>query len=223
MRQKDLKFPFRWEERHPEISQGVLFIPEYYQEHQSFKMPVWKELFGADLPIVIEYCSGNGSWLIDRAKSNPNIGWVAVEWRFERVRKIWSKARNLKLNNVFIVCGEALTFSQNYLDDACVDNIFINFPDPWPKEKHAKNRLIQGQFVDQIARIAKPNAEAVFVTDDPTYRDQILKEMLASPKWNARFPTPYYLTEWPDYGTSYFDTLWRDKGLQIHYMSFQKQ
>lgn len=223
MRQTDLKYPYPWCERKPAIHEGVLFVPDYYHAHKEFAFPQWDAIFGKELPVVIEYCSGNGGWIIDRARRFPEMGWVAVEWRFERVRKIWAKMKNLSIPNLFIVCGEALTFTENYLSDQCIDGIYMNFPDPWPKEKHAKHRLVQLPFVAQAARIAKSNAEAIFVTDHPAYRDQIIREMLQEESWSSRFAKPHFVLDWHEYGTSYFERLWRDKGLPIHYMAFTKR
>ncbi|MBS0616092.1 MAG: tRNA (guanosine(46)-N7)-methyltransferase TrmB [Verrucomicrobia bacterium] len=211
-----LKYPFPWEERRPALHEGVLFIPDYYFEHHLWSFPGFAEIFGKEAPVHVEYCSGNGAWILEKAKNSPDL-WVAVEWRFDRVRKIWSKMRNLGLKNLLIVCGDARIFAQEYLPSDSVNDVYINFPDPWPKEKHAKNRIFQPSFIDQLARTTK--GKVTTVTDDPTYRTQILTEMK---NWTSSFPEPGYVTEWPEYGASFFDTLWRQKGCTIHYMQFAR-
>jgi len=222
MKPKDLKSPFTWENRRPLLQDGVLFVPEYYELHKSWQMPAFRDpaLFGNANPIYIEYCSGNGAWLIDKALQEPNINWIGVEWRFERVRKIWSKARNHKLSNLLIVCGEAQTFTREYLPEGCIEEVFVNFPDPWPKAKHAKNRLLQAGFIDEIARVMKKGGKSTIVTDDEDYKQQIIEAHLASPYWKSAMPSPYYILNMPEYGTSYFDTLWRSKGCSIKFMKF---
>jgi tRNA (guanine-N7-)-methyltransferase len=221
MKPKHLKFPYLWEERKPQIVEGVLFIPEYYDQHRAFNFPSWETVFGNDRPVTIEFCTGNGTWLAKKAEDNLR-NWVAVEWDFERVRKIWSKMKNDSLSNLFIVCGEAQVFARDYLPEASVDEIYVNFPDPWPKEKHAKHRLFQAPFTLQLARILRPRGKVTVVTDDATYGEQILKEFLDSNLWNSSFVNPYFITEWEGYGTSYFDTLWRGKGKTIRYFQFEK-
>jgi tRNA (guanine-N7-)-methyltransferase len=216
MKPKDLKFPYRWEERRPELVDKVLFVPDYYDRHREWTFPGWSAIFGNDRPVVIEFCTGNGTWIAEKAKDSP-YNWVAVEWRFDRVRKIWSKMKNYGLSNLMVVCGEAQTFAREYIPSKSVAQAYINFPDPWPKEKHAKNRLFQAPFVDELARIV---SETVIVaTDDPVYADQITHEMLK--QWNSAFPEPYYVNDWPDYGTSFFDALWRGKGKTIRYFQFE--
>src|ERR1700722_5861913 len=114
MKPKDLKCPFRWADRRPMIVQGVLFIPQYYDKHAEWTFPGWEDpsLFGKKGKIFVEYCSGNGAWIIEKARSNPHLQWIAVEIQFERARKIWSKTQNLQLTNLIVVCGEALTFTR---------------------------------------------------------------------------------------------------------------
>ncbi len=224
MKPKDLKHPFSWKERQPAIENCVLFVPDYYERHEEFVFPTWSDsaLFGNDNPVHIEYCSGNGTWIAEKAKKHPEINWVAVEKKFERVRKIWSKIQNLQLSNLFVVCGEAVTFSSYYVKENSVNQIYVNFPDPWPKEKHAKHRLLQPAFTKELGRIIAPNGEALLVTDDKTYCSQMIEEMLKSPLFKPCYPKPHYAEEYPDYGTSFFDSLWRKLGRKIHYIKFKK-
>jgi tRNA (guanine-N7-)-methyltransferase len=222
MQPKHLKFPYTWEARRPEIRDGVLFIPDYYDKHKEWEMPVWETIFGNTNPVFIEYCTGNGAWIAEKAKDKSK-NWVAVEWRFERVQKIWSKKKNQNLDNLFIVCGDARVFIREYLKDRSVDGVYVNFPDPWPKEKHAKNRLFQPPFIAELARTLKNGAPFTVVTDDPPYGLQLTEVVLSNGAWNPLYKPPHYATEWEGYGASYFDSLWRQKGREIRYFQFLKK
>jgi len=225
MKPKNLKPPLTWEERRPIIHDGILYVPEYYEKHQEWTFPGWEspEIFGRVAPISVEYCSGNGAWIIEKALSCPEQNWVAVEIQFERVRKIWSKRYNEKIPNLFIVCGEALTFTHYYVPKESFSALYVNFPDPWPKAKHAKNRLLKEPFLSEMARVSHPKAVATIVTDHPEYTIQITAAMAKHPHWNPLFEAPYYVTEWKDYGASYFGDLWQEQGIPIHYMQFEKK
>ncbi len=200
------------------MHEGVLFVPTYYDKHESFSL-----FEKTDRPIYVEFCSGNGDWVVSKAKEFPQFYWVAVEKRFDRVRKIWSKMKNSSVSNLLIVCGDALTFCRFYVPKAAFDEIFINFPDPWPKRGHAKHRLIQKPFVEESARVVKEGGNAMFVTDDEQYSSQMIEEMHGLCAWRSRLPSPYYLTKWPGYGDSFFETLWRAKGCQIRYHQFERK
>ena len=225
MKPKNFKCPFTWVQRRPLIYDRVLFVPEYYDRHHEWTFPGWAspEVFGNTAPVEVEYCTGNGAWIIEKALANPDRNWVAVELQFDRVRKIWSKMRNEKITNLFIVSGEALTFTRYYIPDKSVSAIYINFPDPWPKEKHAKKRLLQEPFITEMARVTATGGTATIVTDHAGYTAQISETMLTNASWSPLFEAPYYVTEWEGYGSSYFGELWREQGITIHYLQFCKE
>lgn len=219
---KKLKFPYTWEERRPQIEQGVLFIPDHYDQHTEWTLPAWETIFGNAKPVMIEYCTGNGTWIAEKAQ-DKSCNWIAVEWRFDRVQKIWSKKTNYGLDNLWIVCGDAQIFISDYLRDHQVEGVYVNFPDPWPKLKHAKNRLFQPPFVAHSSRTIVPGGALTVVTDDATYGHQIVETMLSHSSWRSSFPHPHYRTEWEGYGASFFDSLWREKGREIRYFQFLNQ
>jgi tRNA (guanine-N7-)-methyltransferase len=204
------------------IHDHVLYVPEYYDRHQEYFFPSWAslEVFGREAPVEVEYCTGNGAWIVGKALAHPERNWVAVELQFERVRKIWSKIHNFNLKNLFIVCGEGLTFTRYYAPPQGFAAAYVNFPDPWPKEKHAKNRLLKEPFLTEMARACSPGALATIVTDHAEYTDRITQAMLANSLWAPCFPSPYYVTDYEGYGTSYFDALWRNQGISVRYMQY---
>jgi tRNA (guanine-N7-)-methyltransferase len=219
-----LKIPFSWKERYPYLDRHFFLIPNHYSEHK-FIFGEEKEqiFFNPSHKICMEFCSGNGSWIIEKARLNEAILWLAVELRFDRARAIWSKMQKLGLRNLLVVYGEAGTFVQHYVPDALTDEIFINFPDPWPKRRHAKNRLMRSDFMQQLSRILKKNGTITFVTDDPSYSEQTIQDTLRGGEWESVLPFPFYQTDWVDYGTSYFESLWKSKGLAIRYHRFRKK
>lgn len=223
MKEKKLTIPYSFKERRPHLEDKVLYVPPYYFEHEKFETPSLSSIFENENPISIEFCSGHGDWIVDLAKKDPNRNWIAVEKQFERARKIFSKREKADLKNLLIVCGEAHTFIKYYLKENVVENIFVNFPDPWPKGRHAKHRLIHTDFLDEISRIVKKGGSATFVTDDPTYAENMISLTSSHDKWSSFYKEPYFITEMPDYGYSYFRDLWMSKGKTIHYMNFVNQ
>ena len=217
-----LRYPHSWAERCPAFSQGVFFVPPHYFEHHASLFPGWRSLFHRAAPVWIEYCSGNGSWIIEKAKQHPDKNWVAVEKKFERLQKIWKQREGAALNNLFLVCGEAWTFTHHYVETESVAGICINFPDPWPKQKHAKHRLIQDAFVEELVRITTVGATLTLVTDDLNYRDQIVQTCIKHHRLISLHPPLFFALEHEGYGTSFFDALWRKKGKTIYYIELKK-
>ena len=213
MKPKKLTYPYSWQERRPLLKGCIFYVPDYYQEHDRSLFPSFETLFGNKHPVHIEYCSGNGEWVIDKALNHPELNWIAVEKKFERVCKIYSKARNNSLENLFVISGEALTFAREYLPDACLDSVYVNFPDPWPKDRHAKHRLIQRSFSDELWRTMKKAGGVTLVTDNIPYLEQMKYEMQ---EWTPK------TGDFSTYGSSYFERLWLSKGLKIHYLHYER-
>jgi len=210
---KDLKIPFSWEERRPILMERFFYIPaEYNYSKEDFPF------FADDKPVIIEYCSGNGEWIGDRARQNPQFNWIAVEKRFDRARKIWLKTYREGIENLMVVCGEALVFTRFYAPTN-VSEIYVNFPDPWPKRRHAKHRLIQAEFLQAVLAIVRPGGQAICVTDDRDYSNEMIREFEKCPEWKFLFN----VNEWPSYGRSFFNHLWLQRGRTIHYLSYEKK
>jgi tRNA (guanine-N7-)-methyltransferase len=224
MRPENLKSPFKWDERKVLYRDRVLYVPEYYDKMDEWRFPGWDspDFFDNDNPIKVEYCSGNGAWIANQAMNDPSSNWVAVEKKFPRVRKIWSKINNFKLGNLIAVCGEGSRVTAHYFPHDSVDEIYINFPDPWPKTRHAKHRIVQPPFVAEMSRILKKGGTITLVTDDIEYSNWMIAVMQGHTGFVSCYEAPFWKNDWPDYGSSYFDDLWREKGRQIRYHRFQK-
>lgn len=224
MKPKQLRSPFSWEERRIAIHDRVWYVPEYYEDYRAFTFPGWEhpDLFGNSNPVHVEYCSGNGLWIAERAISEKQINWVAVEKKFERVRKIWSKIKNHDLSNLLVVCGEGGKVTSHYFPNDSIAAAYINFPDPWPKTRHAKHRILQRPFIEELYRSLQPDACMTLVTDDAEYSDWVVQNLQEHGKFRSCFGQPFYVTDQSEYGTSYFDQLWRSIGRTIRYHRFRK-
>lgn len=208
MKPKDLKYPFCWSERRPVLKDNVFYVPDYYFDHEK-----WEGKFPIADKMIVEFCSGNGEWILQKAIDNPDTFWIGVEKDFERVRKIVSKRNNRCVKNLLVVSGYAEPFVEHYLPDGVIDEVFVNFPDPWPKDRHAKNRIFKQPFISNVHRIMKPNGLATLVTDDPIYLEQMEAEMGKVFTLKTRDPIP-------EYGSSFFERLWLEKGRNINFLRY---
>lgn len=223
MKPEDLKSADARDLKRILIKDRIWYVPN--TEDTSFSFPGWDhpDLFGNTNPIHIEYCSGNGAWIALKAATNPHINWVAVELKFDRVRKIWSKLKNRNLSNLLVIYGEAHHVTQRFIPTNSVNAVCINFPDPWPKRRHAKYRLIQPEFVSELQRTLTIGSPVDFVTDDANYSQWTIKMLKANSEFESAYPSPFYVSNDISYGTSYFDTLWREKGKTILYHRFLRK
>jgi tRNA (guanine-N7-)-methyltransferase len=222
MKPKDLQRERTFDTEGPYLKDHVFYVPFCCDDYSRDALPPFREYFGNENPVYVEYCSGNGEWIVEKAVLFPDKNWIAVEKRFDRIRKIWSKLKNRQLANLLIVSGEAFIFTHHYLPDNSVEEVYINFPDPWPKSRHAKHRLIQPRFLDELARVLQTEKRMHVVTDDLPYLNQTLTLFGSHPCFSPSLPPPYYRLEFPGYGHSWFENLWKERGKQIHYTQFNK-
>ena len=131
-------------------------------------------LFPREQPIHVEIGAGDGSFFAAFAQANPNINFIALERLLGRLRKIDRKCRRAGLQNALLLRLEADYFVRYLLPPESVEAVHIYFPDPWPKRRHWKNRLINEAFPNSLRRILRQNGIVYLRTDNQEYFDQML-------------------------------------------------
>ncbi len=133
---------------------------------------VFADLFGNDNPVEIEIGMGKGTFLTDQAKAHPQTNYLGLEW----ARWFWRYASDrLRRNgclNVRTVRAEASYFLSEFVPDESISVLHIYFPDPWPKARHHKRRLIQPKFVPLVQKILRPGGRLQIVTDHKGYWEE---------------------------------------------------
>ena len=138
----------------------------------------WSELFGNNNPIYIEIGMGKGKFIIENAIKNPNINYIGIE-KFSSVlvRAIERKenSENDLSNLVF------LRFDAEYIEDIFekeeIDRIYLNFSDPWPKDRHAKRRLTSKEYFNKYDNILCKEGKVIFKTDNKDLFDFSLEQI----------------------------------------------
>lgn len=125
----------------------------------------WHEVFGNDQPIQIEIGMGKGRFISGMAKQNPTINYIGIDMQVSVVSHALDKALAAEVDNLKLlhVDGSALT---EYFAESEVDQIYLNFSDPWPKKRHIKRRLTSPDFLAVDEAILKPKGEIHFKTDN---------------------------------------------------------
>jgi tRNA (guanine-N7-)-methyltransferase len=136
-------------------------------------------LFPGAARVWLEIGFGGGEHLAGQASAHADAGIIGVEPFLEGVAKLLSEVESRALSNVRIRRGDARDLVAQ-LADASIDRAFILFPDPWPKTRHRKRRLLQGEFIVELARVMKPGAGLRFATDWADYADRALADVVRS-------------------------------------------
>ena len=130
-------------------------------------------MFEAPRPLQEEMGSGDGSFLAQWAKACPDRNFLGVERLLGRLRKLDRKAQRAGLKNLRLLRIEAGYFLEFVLPPASVNALHVYFPDPWPKRKHRKNRLIGERFPGLAAKVLVPGGAVYLRTDDEDYFAQM--------------------------------------------------
>ncbi len=146
-------------------SREVIAANEFIvHEPESFKGK-WKELFGNENPIHIEIGMGKGKFLIQLASENPDINYLGIEKYSSVLIRAVEKRKEQELNNLWLI-----RFDAEYINDIFAENeisrIYLNFSDPWPKDRHAKRRLTSKEFLARYDKFLHPEGEVIFKTDN---------------------------------------------------------
>lgn len=147
------------------------------------------KLFCRPQPLEVELGCGDGSFLVEYAKRHPGRNFIGVERLLGRIRKLDRKGRRAGLTNLRGVRIESAYFLQYLLTPHSVSALHVYFPDPWPKRKHRRHRLINEQFPSIAREALEPGGKVYLRTDDRDYFDQMLAVFDARPDF-ARADTP---------------------------------
>jgi tRNA (guanine-N7-)-methyltransferase len=154
--------------------------------------------------IWLEIGFGGGEHLAEQARANPDAGLIGCEVFLNGIATLLAQVSSLGLRNVRVYPEDARDLL-DALPDASLDRVFLLFPDPWPKRRHADRRFVQPANLDQLARLMKPGAEFRVASDDPIYIGWTLAHLIRHPafRWTAQGPQDWRArpADWP--GTRY--------------------
>lgn len=149
--------------------------PYVIQEPEKTK-GFWKELFGNDNPICLEIGMGKGQFLITLAERNPDINYIGMERYSSVLLRALQKIEEKSLSNLVFICMDASEI-ESFFEKGEVSRIYLNFSDPWPKDRHAKRRLPSRQFLTRYDKILKEEGRLEFKTDNRDLFEFALQEL----------------------------------------------
>ncbi|HJP29045.1 MAG TPA: tRNA (guanosine(46)-N7)-methyltransferase TrmB [Candidatus Latescibacteria bacterium] len=131
--------------------------------------------FDSDHPLEVELGFGKGRLLLDAAQRRQEHNFIGVEVAGKYLRLAHDRARRRQLTNLRFVHGDAREFVEFFLPADSVRAMHVYFPDPWPKKKHHKRRLLDADFIDQTLRVLEPAGRLWIATDHSEYYEAIVE------------------------------------------------
>jgi tRNA (guanine-N7-)-methyltransferase len=177
----------------------------------------WGEVFPGQGPVEIELGAGDGGYILEWARRNPGTRFVAVERLLGRARKIVKRTQAEGLANLKTLRLESAYTVRWLFPPGGARCAHILFPDPWPKKRHHKRRLIQLPFLEDLRRMLEPGGEARFVTDHAEYFQWAGEVWASAPGWTA---AP--LWEWGEDPLTDFQKVFPAEGRGVHRMRWRR-
>ena len=194
------------------VEQGEL-IPEDY-----FRRLTPGELFTKSAPLEVDLGCGDGTFSLQLARHFPGRNFLAVERLLGRVRKVCRRATREELPNLRVLRLEARYTVEWLLPHNSVSRLHLLFPDPWPKARHQRRRLIQAEFLAALHQVLVPGGEFLFKTDHGDYFKWAQEEL--APFKNFQ-PLPWTEGDF-FYPTTDFEARWRSEGREVFQLRMRK-
>jgi tRNA (guanine-N7-)-methyltransferase len=175
------------------------------------------------LRLVVDVGFGRGEFLMELARENPTTAFLGIEYSFKRVLKMARRLARSDLVNVRLIEATAELVVGEQLPLASVDCFWINFPDPWPKKRHHRRRLIQPGFVRALARRLVAGGELHIATDHVGYAEWIEEVLAGEPGLENAFAPERFRQRVNDRPSTAYELEWRAKGHSFRFFSYRRR
>jgi len=207
----------------------VQMLPEYkgwvYVDQEAVDLKGhWSEQFvNPVLPLDLEIGCGNGFFFEHLSVSEPDRNHVGIEIKYKPLIQTARRVRKLNSSNAKAIRYHAGLVSEIFASSE-IDNVHVHFPDPWPRKKQWKHRLLQPGFFEEMHGIQKPGTWVDFKTDSQDYFDFVLKFKEKIPYEIIRLTRDLHQSEWKagNFETA-FERLFLKQNLPIYYCRFQRK
>lgn len=196
-------------------------IPPESREEQ---MHYFQDIFGNSHPLIVEIGSGNGHFLVENALQNPDHNFIGTEILGGRARKFNHKVEKRGMNNIIIFKGDARQFVWEYLYEETVSEFIIMFPDPWPKKRHHKHRLLRHTLLQMLHLRLITKGRVSITIDHTRYRDWIIEEFRKTEGFhNVSSANLVNYTGYPDhFPKSLFEVRFRRENRSLFFIQYEK-
>ncbi len=152
----------------------------------------YAEVFGREAPVVLEIGFGMGDSLIEMARQAPEKDFIGIEVHPPGVGRLLARAAEEGLSNIRVYCDDAIEVLERCIPDASLDTLQLFFPDPWPKKRHHKRRIVQPEFAQKIRQKLTIGGCFHMATDWENYAEHMMEVMSAADGYRNAAGTGQY-------------------------------
>lgn len=200
----------------------LITSPIFIPEAQLKKAGSFAVLFGNNHPLALEIGCGIGDFVIQIARQHPEMNFVAIDIFNQGCRQTCSRIETSGLNNIRMMRIEARYLMYRYLGEQSLKRIYINCPDPWPKKRHRKRRLLNKDFLNLALYCLLPGGVLNFTTDFADYGAST-GEILATDERFVNLHTTPYTHDLSDYPISKYMCRFLDLGQPIYFCRYARK
>ncbi len=188
----------------------------------------WDRVFGSPGTLTLEIGLGKDTHLIERAHAEPERRFVGLEYCRKKLDKVLTKIarREGGLENLRVLHADVTRVLEAVFPLASLEQVYVLFPDPWPKKRHHGRRIINPKFLRTLSSRMAPGARLEVRTDDIAYLEQIIETLAGEPALENLVAPRAVLIEpldADDHVPTLFELKFRERGLPIHYFYFERR
>lgn len=198
-------------------------LDDFNNEDSAFiENELKKRLSDYDI-IELEIGCGNGKFITELAMNNKDKYFLGIEYSYKAAKKAVSKAYKRDIKNLTVIFGEANNVLAKYINGKYLfDKIYLNFPDPWPKKKHAHRRIFNENFLEKMHPILKDDGIFYSVTDDDNYALEIMNPIYKKSQILKNVLESDYVHKLEGYGVTLYEEKMRAIGHNIYFFAHCK-
>ena len=206
------------------MSQRMILItsPVFISEAQLKKAGNFATLFGNHNPLELEIGCGIGDFIVQIAARHPERNYIAIDIFNQGCRQTCSRIERSGLTNILMMRIEARYLMHHYLGEGSLQAIYINCPDPWPKKRQRKRRLLNQDFLDLALYCLQEKGNLNFCTDFVDYGETAAELLYRDERFKNLAPTPY-THDLENYPISKYMQRFLDRGQPIYLCRYRKK
>jgi tRNA (guanine-N7-)-methyltransferase len=206
------------------MTQSFIHIesPNYLRAPELATPADWPALFGNDHPLALEIGCGIGDFIVKTAADHPDRNFIAIDFYNKGCYKTCRRIDAAGLTNVRVLREEARQFIVERIAKESLAAVYINCPDPWPKKKHRKRRLVNRHFLEFLAEYLAPGADFFFATDFDDYGLDVAGMMPGIEGLENRLTPDLYRHELEGYHLSKYMRKFMAEGKRIYFVHYRK-
>jgi tRNA (guanine-N7-)-methyltransferase len=191
--------------------------------HQELEAPInWQEVFGNSHRLALEIGCGIGDFIVKTAAQFPQINFIAIDFYNKGCDKTCRRLEKHGVENVRVLRVEAREFISAHIPQGSLAAVYINCPDPWPKKRHRKRRLVNPEFINFIRDHMAGGADFFFATDFEDYGEDVANFMPKMTGFSNMLAPDLSRFDLEGYHRSKYMLKFMAEGKQIHFVHYQK-